>query len=104
MDLFKEIDPREALPDEDYVRKVLGLKKHVLADELELQNQQAFTRQHSEGHFINCWQLFDGETAEMWTTYGKGVAVFSTFERLRSAIDAWLDPLNLGSSDTETGI
>ena len=32
----------------------------------------------------------------MWTTYGKGVAVFSTFERLRSAIDAWLDPLNVG--------
>ena len=39
VDLFKETDPREALPDDDYVRKVLGLKRHVLADELELQNQ-----------------------------------------------------------------
>ena len=102
VDLFKETDPREALPDDDYVRKVLGLKRLVLADELELQNQQAFTRQHSEGHFINCWQLFEGETAEMWTTYGKGVAVFSTFRAPASQLSrcGWIRSM-WGSSDTE---
>jgi hypothetical protein len=96
VDLFKETDPREALPDDDYVRKALGLRKGVLEDELKVNDHQAFTRQNSEGHFINCWQLYGGETAEMWMTYGKGVAVFSTFERLRSAIKDWLDPLNVG--------
>jgi hypothetical protein len=97
VDLFKETDPREGLPDDDYVRRAKGLQRYVLADELEVNNDQAFNRQHSEGHFINCWQIFEGETVEMWTTYGKGVAVFSTFGRLRAAIKDWLDPVNVGS-------
>jgi hypothetical protein len=96
VDLFKETDPREGLPDDDYVRRARGLQKYVLADELQVNDDQAFNRQHAEGHFINCWQIFEGETIEMWTTYGKGVAIFSTFARLRAAIQDWLDPLNVG--------
>jgi hypothetical protein len=33
-DLFKEIDPNEALPPDDYVRRALGLTKYDLRDEL----------------------------------------------------------------------
>jgi hypothetical protein len=64
-DLFKETDPSEALPTDDYVRKSLGLRRGVLEDEHRLTDAQAFNRQHSEGYFLNCWQIYDGETAHM---------------------------------------
>jgi hypothetical protein len=35
-----------------------------------------------EAYFINCWQIYEGETLEMWRTYGNGVAVFSRFDLL----------------------
>ena len=37
-DLFKEIDPNEALPPDDYVRQALRLTKYDLHDELKLNN------------------------------------------------------------------
>lgn len=95
-DLFKETDPREALPSEEYVRAARGLRRYDLHDELQLNNDQAFARQNSEAYFINCWQLFEGETLDMWKTYGNGVAVFSRFDLLRSELDALLDTILLG--------
>ena len=78
-DLFKETDPREALPSDGYARAALGLQKYEVNDELKLNNDQAFNRQNSEAYFINCWQIYEGEMLEMWKTYGKGVAVFFSF-------------------------
>jgi hypothetical protein len=97
-DLFKETDPWEALPSDNYVRQCFGLRKGVLEDELDLNNKQAFIRQHSEACYINCWQIFEGETVHMWDIYGKGdgVMIFSTFARLKAAVDAFLDPVLLG--------
>jgi hypothetical protein len=69
------------------VRKARGLEPLLLHDELALNNDQAFSRQVSEGHFINCWQLFEGETLAMWGRYGKGVVIFSRYELLKSAMD-----------------
>src|SRR5260370_29111663 len=85
-DLFKETDPSEALPSDEYVRAACGLRKYHLGDERALNNNQAFARQNSEAYFISCWQLFEGETLDMWKTYGNGVAVFSRFDFLKSAI------------------
>lgn len=51
-DLFKEIDPEEALPPDDYVRASHGLMKYHLPDELTLNENQAFSRQVSEAHYI----------------------------------------------------
>jgi hypothetical protein len=56
-DLFKDDDPWEALPSDEYVRNALGLRKGVVKDELELNNHQAFNRQVSEASYLNCWQL-----------------------------------------------
>ncbi len=83
-DLFKETDPNEGLASDEYVRAARGLHRYDLRDALTLNNKQAFARQVSEAYYINCWQLFEGETLDMWKTYGQGVAVFS---RLRSAAD-----------------
>jgi len=95
-DLFKETDPNEALPSEEYVRAALGLRRYDLRDELALNNDLAFARQNSEAYFINCWQLFEGETLAMWKTYGNGVAVFSRFDLLKSSLTAMLDDILLG--------
>ncbi|MGA8595871.1 MAG: hypothetical protein WB676_14225 [Bryobacteraceae bacterium] len=95
-DLFKETDPQEALPSDEYARAALGLKRYVLSDELELNDSQAFNRQNSEAYFISCWQLFEGETLDMWKTYGKGVAIFSRFDLLKTAVNAFLDTVYLG--------
>ena len=94
-DLFKNEDPHEALPSDDFVRKSLGLRKYVLEDEQQLANDQAFNRQHSEGYFLSCWQMYEGETAHMWERYGE-IAVFTKFDLLKSAVDDFLDPINIG--------
>jgi hypothetical protein len=95
-DLFKKNDPAEALPPDDYVRQVLALTKYDIHDELKLNNDQASNRQFSEAHYIQCWQMYEGETLDMWARYGGGVAVFSRFELLKSALNTMLDEINIG--------
>jgi hypothetical protein len=95
-DLFKEVDPAEALPPDDYVRKSQGLFKYDLHDELKLNNDQAFNRQMSEARYIQCWQMFEGETLDMWARYGGGVVIFSRFELLRSVLSTMLDEILVG--------
>lgn len=95
-DLFKETDPREALPSDEYVRAALDLQEYDLNSELRLNNDQAFNRQNSEAYFINCWQIYEGETLDMWKTYGNGVAVFSRFDLLKSALSIMLDDILVG--------
>jgi len=95
-DLFKESDPAEALPPDDYVRKALGLTRYDLHDELKLNNDQAFNRQISEARYIQCWQMFEGETLDMWARYGGGVGVFSRFELLKAALRTMLDEITVG--------
>lgn len=96
-DLFKETDPREALPSDEYVRTTLGLQKYDLNDELKVNSNQAFNRQNSEAYFINCWQIYEGETLDMWKRYGNGVAVFSCFDLLKSALSVMLDDILIGT-------
>jgi hypothetical protein len=96
VDLFKESDPAEALPPDNYVRQALGLTKYDLRDELKLNHDQAFNRQMSEVRYIQCWQMFEGETLDMWARYGGGVAVFSRFELLKSALGGMLDEILVG--------
>jgi len=95
-DLSKETDPNEALPSDDYVRSALGLQKYDLNDELKLNNNQAFNRQNSEAYFINCWQIYEGETLEMWKTYGNGVAVVSRFDLPKSTRSVMRDDILVG--------
>src|SRR6266478_973539 len=40
-DLFKKDDPHEGLPPDEYVRKIRGLRRFDLQDELALNNTQA---------------------------------------------------------------
>jgi len=96
LDKFKESDPREGLASDDYVRRARGLRTLDIHDEVQLIHNQAFARQNSEGYFINCWHLFERETLEMWNSYGNCACIFSRADLLRSAIDAFLDPMLFG--------
>src|SRR5579872_3190552 len=95
-DLFKEDDPWEALPSDEYIRAALGLHRYDPTDELRLVSEQAFLRQNSEGYFITCWQIFDCETQHMWERYGKGVCVFSRLGLMKAQLDPMLDPITIG--------
>ena len=95
-DLFKEIDPEEAMPPDDSVRATHGLVKYELYDELRLNENQAFARQVSEAHYIQCWQIYEGETLDMWARYGNGVAIFSRFDLLKSVLNTMLDNVMVG--------
>jgi hypothetical protein len=95
VDLFKENDPREGLPDDDLVRRMVGLTKGDVNDEQTLRHHQASTRQFSESSFINCWHLYEGETLKMWDQYGD-VAVFSRYDQLKEQLDTLLDNVLLG--------
>ena len=94
-DKFKGDDPNEGLPPDDYVRRSCGLTKYDLLDELALNNDQASNRQFSEMRYIQCWQVFEGETLDMWARYGC-VAIFCQFDLLRSALDSMLDEIHVG--------
>jgi len=96
VDLFKETDPEEAMHSEPFIRAQMRLQRFVLEDEVAVKHHRAFNRQYSETSYINCWQIFEGETLHMWKSYGQGVAVFSTFELLKSAVNNWLDTVFLG--------
>lgn len=94
-DLFKDDDPYEGLPPDDYVRRTRGLTEFDLFDELALNHDQASNRQFSEMRYIQCWQIFEGETLDMWARYGS-IAIFSRFDLLRSALDSMLDEIQVG--------
>ena len=95
-DLLKGDDPWEALPSDEYIRAALGLRRYDPTDELRLIRAQAFIRQNSEGYFITCWQIFDGETQHMWERYGKGVCIFSRFDLMKAQLDPILDQIIVG--------
>lgn len=96
VDKFKENDPREGLPDDDFVRRTARLTKGDVEHEKSLRHHQASNRQFSESCFINCWHLYEGETLGMWDEYGE-VAIFSRVELLTNSLDSLLDEVLLGA-------
>ncbi len=97
-DLLKALDPEEGLATDDYMRRSLRLIKYDLNDERTLNDQQAFSRQISECRYVQCWQLFEGETLDMWYRYtgGSGVAIFTQFSILKEILDSLIDDITVG--------
>ena len=96
VDKFKENDPQEALPEDDFVRASRGLVKGDVHDEQELRHAQGTNRQFSESHFIGCWHLHEGETLRIWNEYGD-VAIFSNYRLLYDALNELLDEIAMGA-------
>ena len=95
-DLFK--DENEGIPPDEYIREIC--RQHPEADFNHMKGSLA---QDREASFASCWYNSDAETAKMWARYGRdeetgedGVAVISTFGKLKTAISALPDRVMLG--------
>jgi hypothetical protein len=90
-------DEQEGIPPENYIRHVMGLRRFHPEDEMTLRHHMGSLAQDREWFFVVCWQLFRGETYEMWKKFGEfGVAICSTYSRLKSCLDGMLDRTHLG--------
>jgi hypothetical protein len=95
-DRFRQ-DEQEGLPPEDYIRHVMGLRRYDPTDETALNHHIGCLAQDREWFFVVCWQVFGGETFEMWKKFGEyGVAICSTYGRLKTCLDGMLDGTHLG--------
>ena len=95
-DLFPQ-DEQEGIPPENYIRHVMGLRRYDPEDETTLNRHLGSLAQDREWFYIVCWQLFRGETLEMWKKFGEfGVAICSTYARLKACLDGMLDRTHLG--------
>ncbi len=86
-DLFE--DESEGLPLDDYW-ETLNLNRYDLNDIQNRNYHLGFDAQIRQSYFITCWYLGGNERVRMWRSYakGNGVAVCSTYGRLKSALDS----------------
>jgi hypothetical protein len=88
-------DKTEGLPLEQYTRRVLD--PYDINDGVSLNNHPGFFAQNREFYYVTCWQLYGGETLNMWEQYGHdGVAVCSRYGLLKSAMDGLPDEAHVG--------
>jgi hypothetical protein len=72
-DLFKKTDPQEGLPSDDYLRKLLNLRRYDLADEITLNSHQGSNRLFTEMYFLSCWNLYNKKhEMQMWQQVHRG--------------------------------
>ena len=85
-DLFE--DESEGLPLDDYWQ-TLNLNPLDLNDTQTRNYHLGFDAQLRQSYFVACWYLGLNEPVRMWRSYakGNGVAVCSTYARLKAALD-----------------
>ena len=89
-------DEHEGLPPAAY-EQVLGLNPYDINDIRERNNDIGAIAQFRQAFYVNCWYLFDDETARMWAGYGKdGVAIVSRYDRLKNVLEPLADKPHLG--------
>lgn len=97
-DLYSKKDPQDGIPNDDYLRKQLGLRKYNIHDEIVLRAHQGSNRLFTEMFYLSCWNLFRPEhEMQMWQGYAaNGVAVKTTFGRLQTAVNQFPDEMHMG--------
>ncbi len=76
---------------------VLGLGTHLAEETLKVMSQGS--REVRKWIFINCWHINSIESAAMWEQYGqknKGIAIRSTFARLRDSLSSPNHDMQIG--------
>jgi hypothetical protein len=88
-------DKTEELPLEQCTRRKLD--PYDINDGVSSNNHSGFGAQNREFYYVTCWQLYGGETLNMWEQSGPdGVAVCSRYGLLKSAIDGLPDEAHAG--------
>ena len=93
-------DPNEGIPQDDWLRAVLNLRRFIQEDEVELNDHKGNLSQFRESSYISFWHVFEGEDPEMWKDFSPfGVAVCSRYDLLKNALSLFLDDLHLGLTE-----
>jgi hypothetical protein len=89
-------DEREGLPPSEYER-MLYLSQFDLDDIQERDHHIGSLAQFRQSFYVNCWHLDNGETATMWTRYGRdGVAIVSRYDLLKHVLHPLPDEVMVG--------
>jgi hypothetical protein len=89
-------DEHEGLPPSEYER-VLKLSQYDLDDIRERNHSIGSLAQFRQSFYVNCWHLDSGETATMWTQYGRdGVAIVSRYDLLKQVLHPLPDRVMVG--------
>jgi hypothetical protein len=90
-------DEHEGLPSVEFARLALNLNRYDINDIHTLNNDLGSTAQFRQSFYINCWHLFDQETAAMWAKYGRdGVAIVSRYSLLKTVLEPIPDRPHVG--------
>jgi hypothetical protein len=90
-------DEHEGLPPAEFARLALNLNRYDINHIQTLNNDLGSTAQFRQSFYINCWHLFDEETAGMWARYSRdGVAIVSRYSLLKAVLDSLSDRMFLG--------
>ncbi len=83
---------------DEYIARQCGLRRGHPEDERTLDAEQGSNRLFTEMFYLNCWNLYKPEhEMQMWKGYAPhGVAVKTTFGRLRAAVDKFPDRMFMG--------
>ena len=93
-DLFA--DQNEGLPPENY-KPFPHLNPLDLRDRRQIDDSIGNVAQFREAFYVNCWHLFNDETAKMWKQYGEdGVALCSRYGLLKTEVNAMKDRSFIG--------
>lgn len=85
-DLF--LDESEGLPPEEYL-SVLNLDPLDIRDRQEMNHHVGSVAQFRESFFLNCWYLFNEESAEMWKQYAEnGVAICTRYNLFKEVLES----------------
>ena len=97
-DKYKKDDPLDGLPTPEYMRRVCGLRRYDIQDELTLLADQGSNRLFTEMYYLSCWNLYNPQhEMQMWQQYAEyGVAVKTTFGQLQKAVDKFPDEMFMG--------
>jgi hypothetical protein len=97
-DKYAKDDPQDGIPSDDHISRQHGLRWGHPDDERVLVAEQGSNRLFTEMYYLSCWNLYKPEhEIQMWQGYApEGVAVKTTFGRLRAAVDKFPDRMFMG--------
>jgi hypothetical protein len=97
-DKYAKDDPFDGIPSDEYISRQRGLRRGHPETERTLDAEQGSNRLFTEMFYLSCWNLYKPEhEMQMWQGYApQGVAVKTTFGRLRAAVDKFPDRMFMG--------
>jgi hypothetical protein len=97
-DKYARDDPQDGIPSDEYISRQRDLRWGHPDDERTLVAEQGSNRLFTEMYYLSCWNLYRPQHAmQMWLGYApQGVAVKTTFGRLRAAVDKFPDRMFMG--------